>query len=69
MPFGRRDSSIAELKDKVNYNLIIPKNCFFEISKEEENLLSVLKDIIFSCLQNKYQKRPTLKDILSIINS
>ena len=69
MPFGRRDSSIAELKDKVNYNLIIPKNCFFEISKEEENLLSFLKDIIFSCLQNKYQKRPTLKDILSIINS
>ncbi len=70
MPFGRRDSNIIELKNKVNYNqLIIPQKCAFDINENENNLLNSLKDIIFSCLHNNYKKRPLLKDILSIINN
>ena len=70
MPFGRRDSNIIELKNKVNYNqLIIPQKCAFDINENENDLLNSLKDIIFSCLHNNYKKRPLLKDILSIINN
>ena len=70
MPFGRRDSNIIELKNKVNYNqLIIPQKCAFDINENENNLLNSLKDIIFSCLHNNYKKRPLLKDILLIINN
>ena len=70
MPFGRRDSNIIELKNKVNYNqLIIPQKCAFDINENENDLLNSLKDIIFSCLHNNYKKRPLLKDILTIINN
>ena len=50
---------------EINYELEIPENLNFEISKNEIIIYKKLNDLIISCLDNKFENRPSMKEIIS----
>ena len=50
---------------EINYELEIPENLNFEISKNEIIIYRKLNDLIISCLDNKFENRPSMKEIIS----
>ena len=53
----------------VNYNLVIPENLSFDISKEETKIFKKLNNLIISCLENNFENRPTMNEIFSYLQN
>ena len=54
---------------EINYELEIPENLNFEISKNEIIIYKKLNDLIISCLDNEFENRPSMKEIISNLSN
>ena len=55
--------------NNVNYNLVIPEKVSFNISKEESQIFKKLNNLIISCLDNKFENRPTMNEMISYLQN
>ena len=55
-------------RNEIEYELDIPENLNFEISKNEIVIYKKLNDLIISCLDNEFVNRPSIKEIISILS-
>ena len=55
--------------NNVNYNLVIPEKVSFNISKEESQVFKKLNNLIISCLDNKFENRPTMNEMISYLQN
>ena len=67
--FNNIPFNFDKTNNSVNYNLVIPEKINFNISKEESSILKKLNNLIISCLDNNFENRPTMNEMISYLQN